>query len=790
LISVIIPAYNAENSIRICLEALKNQSIDKNLYEVIVVNDGSLDRTAEVAKRYDCKVISQKQGGPAKARNTGVFESNGDIILFTDSDCEPDEHWIKEMIKPFDDPHVVGVKGIYKTKQKSIVSRFIQVEFEERYKMLSKQDNIDFVDTYSAGFRKSSFLEVGGFDPNFPVASNEDVDLSYKIALTGKKMVFNPKAVVYHSHLDTWKDYLKLKFTRAYWRMNVYKRFPKKIFRDSYTPQILKIQIPISLIATILLPLCLIYPNLLPVFFLSFALFCLSAIPFFFTALKLDNHVAITSPVILYLKSLSFSLGIIAGALSQKRRDFLFPLLRILSDLLICNFSLIIIFYIRYYLPGFLRLFGLSGFADYFDKILLPSSAYFVVLPFLSLIWIIVFSGLGLYHHRRSFSRINEFMAIFKGITVIVLIFMAGSFLYKFEFSRTMIILYWILNLVFMNLARMFIGNFQMQTLKKGYNVLRVLIVGSGETGRMVQNKITNFPGLGYKLVGFVQSDKLKKEDKIDSYPVLGFIDDLPEIIKRERVEEIFIADPTLLHKDILNLICKCESLGVSFRIVSDLLEIMTSQVDIDEIADIPLIDLKDQTNEGIGNYIKIIFDYSTALILLIIISPLFIFIAFLIKASSKGPILLKLERLGKEGKPFLMYKFRTINMPSVHILDDLNRAKSIDFTSIGRALDASGLDEIPQLVNVLKGEMSLVGPRPEMLHIVKDYDLWQKKRLDVKPGITGLWQIYGRKDVPITINMEYDFYYIKNRSFLLDFTILLKTIPMMLFGLLFNKRE
>ena len=218
MISVIIPAYNAEETIGRCLQALENQSIDKSLYEVIVVDDGSEDNTADIARGFNCKVVSQKQGGPAKARNSGVYQSTGDIILFTDSDCEPDKNWIEEMVKPFDNPEIIGVKGIYKTKQESTVARFIQIQFEERYKKLSKQDNIDFVDTYSAGFRKKTFLNVGGFDPNFPVASNEDVDLSYKMALTGKKMVFNPKAIVYHSHLDDWKEYIKLKFTRAYSR--------------------------------------------------------------------------------------------------------------------------------------------------------------------------------------------------------------------------------------------------------------------------------------------------------------------------------------------------------------------------------------------------------------------------------------------------------------------------------------------------------------------------------------------------------------------------------------------
>ena len=131
MISVIITAYNAEETIGRCLQALENQSIDKSLYEVIVVDDGSEDNTADIARGFNCKVVSQKQGGPAKARNSGVYQSTGDIILFTDSDCEPDKNWIEEMVKPFDNPEIIGVKGIYKTKQESTVARFIQIKWKK-----------------------------------------------------------------------------------------------------------------------------------------------------------------------------------------------------------------------------------------------------------------------------------------------------------------------------------------------------------------------------------------------------------------------------------------------------------------------------------------------------------------------------------------------------------------------------------------------------------------------------------------------------------------------------------
>src|SRR3990172_1947954 len=157
-VSVIVPAYNAQKTIGQCIDALLVQKYPRENYEVIVIDDGSTDGTAEVAKAYPVKYLYQINQGPATARNVGVREALGEIILFTDSDCVPFDNWIAEMVKPFEDKEVVAVKGAYKTKQKSMMARFAQLEFEERFEMLKKAESIDMVDTYSAGYRKDIFL--------------------------------------------------------------------------------------------------------------------------------------------------------------------------------------------------------------------------------------------------------------------------------------------------------------------------------------------------------------------------------------------------------------------------------------------------------------------------------------------------------------------------------------------------------------------------------------------------------------------------------------------------------
>jgi cellulose synthase/poly-beta-1,6-N-acetylglucosamine synthase-like glycosyltransferase len=264
----------------------------------------------------------QPNQGPATARNKGAQEAKGEIILFTDADCVAQNNWIEEMVKPFDDPQVMAVKGAYQNHQRGLTARFAQIEFEERFEMLKKAESIDMVDTYSAGYRRSIFLSFGGFDPSFPVANNEDTELSYKMSQSGHKMVFNPNAIVYHlNHPDTLKKYARLKFWRGYWRMVVYKRYPNKMLKDSYTPQTLKIQILFLFLFLISLSLIWLLPHLIvyPLIF-SIAGFFLSVLPLTLSALKKDLSVGILSPFFVSLRSFSLGLGIIWGIMSWRRR--------------------------------------------------------------------------------------------------------------------------------------------------------------------------------------------------------------------------------------------------------------------------------------------------------------------------------------------------------------------------------------------------------------------------------------------------------------------------------------
>ena len=312
-ISVVVPARSAAEIVGACIEALLDQSMPRERYEVIVVDDGSTDGTAAIARGYGVRVLSQPWQGPAAARNMGSRKARGELLLFTDADCEPTRTWIEEMVEPFGDSDVVAARGTYLTRQRELVARFVQMEYEDRYDRMRGRARIDFVDTYSAGYRRDVLLANGGFDVTFPTASVEDQELSFRLARKGYKMVFAPQARVYHRHDRSWSEYARRKFSIGYWKALLTQWYPERVVSDSHTPQVLKVQVVLIGLAGLALltsPLWQAGPWIAGGLL---ALFLITGLPFLFKAASKDLKVTLISPLLLALRAAALAAGFSAG---------------------------------------------------------------------------------------------------------------------------------------------------------------------------------------------------------------------------------------------------------------------------------------------------------------------------------------------------------------------------------------------------------------------------------------------------------------------------------------------
>ncbi len=570
MISVVVPAYNAEQTLGECLDALAAQTVACEQYEVIVVDDGSTDRTAEIARSPRerprdaplrgpsrawrnrrsgspaVRLVQQANAGPAAARNRGAVEARGDLLLFTDADCAPAPDWIAHLSQPFSDRDVVGAKGVYRTRQRSLVSRFVQLEYERKYERMEREEQIDFVDTYSAAYRREVFLANGGFETLFPTSSVEDQELSFRLARKGYRLVFVPTAVVYHVHDVTPLDYLRRKLNIGMWKALLLRWHPQRAVRDSHTPQVLKLQLGLMALICLSLLTGLFWSPTLWGAAAALLLFFASALPFVIQIVRKDPPVTLVTPFLLLVRALALGSGLVVG---------------------------------------FLR--------------------------------------------------------------------------------------FW-----------------------------------RGETERRA--------------------------------PISG----LNRLIKRAM-------------------------------------------------------------------------DVVGSLVGLILAAPLLAVLAVAIKLDSDGPVFFVQKRAGENGRPFSMLKLRTMVEGANGMLTEMvapcgseatsrgapssrrqgseaaaslpspafKRHDDPRVTRVGRLLRRASLDELPQLWNVLKGEMSLVGPRPEELRVVRHYSDWHRQRLAVKPGLTGPMQVNGRADLSLDERMELELDYIRDYTLWRDLGLLTRTIAAVISG-------
>jgi cellulose synthase/poly-beta-1,6-N-acetylglucosamine synthase-like glycosyltransferase len=313
MLSIIVPVRNGAQTLSDCLTALERQTLPREQFEIIVVDDGSTDESAEVARRAGVTVASLTASGPAAARNHGARLACGELLFFTDADCVPAPDWAERLRAAFDDPAVAGAKGAYRTRERGWVPRFVQLEYDSKYERMSRQPMIDFIDTYSAAYRRSVFLASGGFDASFPTPSVEDQEFSFRLAEQGHKLIFIPQAIVYHRHDLTLFEYAGRKFRIGYWKAALLRLHPAKVWGDSHTPLSQRLQIGLLGAAVMMLALGWWSPPVVTVALSFLLLFVLSAVPFLLFVLKHDLSIVMIAPLMVVARALALGMGLTLG---------------------------------------------------------------------------------------------------------------------------------------------------------------------------------------------------------------------------------------------------------------------------------------------------------------------------------------------------------------------------------------------------------------------------------------------------------------------------------------------
>jgi exopolysaccharide biosynthesis polyprenyl glycosylphosphotransferase len=431
-----------------------------------------------------------------------------------------------------------------------------------------------------------------------------------------------------------------------------------------------------------------------------------------------------------------------------------------------------------------------------------PLSTYREVFLLGAAITLVCFHSYGMYSPLKSLLNIEEFKAIAKSTVTAFLVLQMMLImlrptseprhgLYEFvhrlfryvdlkddlwEYSRLVLVFAFAWILALTTFSR-FCSFKTIQWLhRRGIGNRNVLIWGTGDTGKRLQKKFVLVPTLGLNLVGFITDERDEVGRRVGRATVLGTSDQLDFLVRQYKVSEVFVAMPEASEEHLLGVVETLESSGVVHHVVPRFYRFMSHKVRIESLDSIPLITRTDRRPSIVQLALKRGLDIVVSLFLLTFGAPLFVIPAILIKRESPGPVFFKQMRVGRDGKPFRMIKFRTMR---VEASGDAPKPRTHDdprLTRIGKWLRRYSLDELPQVLNVLMGDMSIVGPRPEMPFIVEKYGPLERERLRAKPGLTGLWQISYARGEAIHENMEYDIYYIEHQSFLLDLVIIALT--------------
>ena len=437
--------------------------------------------------------------------------------------------------------------------------------------------------------------------------------------------------------------------------------------------------------------------------------------------------------------------------------------------------------------------FGLRVESGWFSLLIMPE--FFIPMIVVYFYWLIIFTFVGMYRTWFASSRFDELSTLFKASFVGIFVLFTAIFLDDYiknvsSPNRILIFIYWGIFLVLAGSGRLFVRSFQRNLLIKGIGRRNVLIVGFNQKAKDVHDQILQHKALGLDVKGYVSSNGYNSDDSYKDINVLGSIKEIENLIDEVNAQEIIIALEKDDHDILIQLISKCDQKNVGIKIVPDLYEILSGQAKTSQIYGIPLIDIMPQLMPEWEKKLKRTFDIIISLLIILITFPFCLLIAIAIKIDSKGSVFFTQERCGQSGNIFNIVKFRSMVKDAEKMSGPVwSQKDDTRITRVGRIVRLLRIDEIPQMINVLKGEMSFVGPRPERPYFVEKLSAeipYYKRRLKVRPGITGWAQVKHKYDETledVKIKLKYDLFYIENISLRMDFKIILRTIYVVLFG-------
>ncbi|MDP9311247.1 MAG: sugar transferase [Chloroflexota bacterium] len=394
-------------------------------------------------------------------------------------------------------------------------------------------------------------------------------------------------------------------------------------------------------------------------------------------------------------------------------------------------------------------------------------------------IWFVIFRAMEVYEPQRVLNRKAALMNLLQAVPIAVLVLSGALYLSFREVSRLLIVYFAVIDLLLLLVFRVSVSLVLSLLQSRGRCIRPVAIVGCNQIGAQVAAALQSSRWSDLRVVGYID-DRATKRDVADDVPLLGPTNEIEALIVKHEIEEVIVALPVEDHERIDPLVLRLLPVPVKVRLVPNIIGLSTFYATVDQVNGVPLIGLRDSAISGMPWVIKRAFDLVVAGLALLLVAPVMAAVALWVWLDDGGPILFKQQRVGENGQPFTMYKFRSMRAMGTASTVPANGVKlphDPRITRSGRWLRRFSLDELPQLLNVLRGDMSLVGPRPEVIGLMGQYQPWQRKRLAVPPGITGWWQVNGRSDAPLHLNTDYDLYYIQNYSFWLDLVILFRTL-------------